>query len=80
MTPLPPRIDPSVSVMEVEEKPDVTYEDIGGCKEAIEKLREVIELPLLSVRQLSSRFLQSNDSPRFSQSASSTSASTSLAA
>lgn len=46
--PLPPRIDPSVSMMTVEEKPDVTYSDIGGCKEQIEKLKEVVELPLLS--------------------------------
>lgn len=35
-------------MMTVEEKPDVTYSDIGGCKEQIEKLREVVELPLLS--------------------------------
>ena len=26
---------------QVEEKPDVTYNDVGGCKEQIEKLREV---------------------------------------
>ena len=26
---------------QVEEKPDVTYSDVGGCKEQIEKLREV---------------------------------------
>lgn len=45
--PLPPRIDPTVSVMTVEEKPDVTYDDVGGAKEAIEKLREVVETPLL---------------------------------
>ena len=45
--PLPPRIDPSVTMMTVEEKPDVTYSDVGGCKEQIEKLREVVELPLL---------------------------------
>ena len=45
---LPPRIDPSVTMMTVEEKPDVTYSDVGGCKEQIEKLREVVELPLLS--------------------------------
>ena len=44
---LPPRIDPSVSVMQVEEKPDVTYKDIGGCKEQIERIREVVELPML---------------------------------
>ena len=39
--PLPPKIDPSVTMMTVEEKPDVTYSDIGGCKEQIEKMREV---------------------------------------
>ncbi|VDM53679.1 unnamed protein product [Angiostrongylus costaricensis] len=45
--PLPAKIDPSVTMMQVEEKPDVTYADIGGCKEQIEKLREVVETPLL---------------------------------
>ena len=39
--PLPPKIDPSVTMMTVEEKPDVTYSDIGGCKEQIERMREV---------------------------------------
>ena len=39
-------------MMQVEEKPDVTYSDIGGCKEQIEKLREVVETPLLNVRIL----------------------------
>ena len=33
--PLPPKIDPSVTMMTVEEKPDVTYSDIGGCKEQV---------------------------------------------
>jgi len=33
--------------MQVEEKPDVTYNDIGGCKDQIEKIREIVELPLL---------------------------------
>lgn len=45
--PLPPKIDPTVSLMEVEEKPDVTYDDVGGCKKALEQLREVVEIPLL---------------------------------
>lgn len=45
--PLPPKIDPTVSLMTVEDKPDVTYEDVGGAKDAIEKLREVVETPLL---------------------------------
>lgn len=48
--PLPPKIDASVTMMQVEEKPDVTYADVGGCKEQIEKLREVVETPLLNVR------------------------------
>lgn len=45
--PLPPKIDPSVTMMQVEEKPDITYSDVGGCKEQIDKLREVVETPLL---------------------------------
>lgn len=40
-------------MMQVEEKPDVTYGDVGGCKEQIEKLREVVETPLLAVSTLS---------------------------
>lgn len=39
---MPPKIDPSVTMMTVEEKPDVTYNDVGGCKEQIEKMREVL--------------------------------------
>jgi 26S proteasome regulatory subunit T1 len=45
--PLPPKIDPTVTMMQVEDKPDVTYNDLGGCKEQIEKIREIVELPLL---------------------------------
>merc|ERR1711991_903224 len=45
--PLPPKIDATVTLMEVEEKPDVTYKDIGGAKEQLRQLREVLELPLL---------------------------------
>merc|ERR1712004_494392 len=45
--PLPPKIDPTVTMMQVEDKPDVTYNDVGGSKEQIEKLREVVEVPLL---------------------------------
>ena len=45
--PLPPKIDPTVTMMQLEEKPDVTYSDVGGCNEQINKLREVVETPLL---------------------------------
>ena len=33
--------------MTVEDKPDVTYDEVGGAKDSLEKLREVVELPLL---------------------------------
>ena len=46
--PLPPKIDASVTMMTVEEKPDITYNDVGGCKEQIDKIREVVEMPLLN--------------------------------
>lgn len=48
MMPLPRKIDASVTLMQVEERPDITYNDIGGCKEEIEKIREVVEMPLLN--------------------------------
>mmetsp|Transcript_29242 Transcript_29242/g.57215 ORF Transcript_29242/g.57215 Transcript_29242/m.57215 type:complete len:405 (+) Transcript_29242:42-1256(+) len=44
---LPSKIDPQVSVMAIEEKPFVTYKDIGGCKYQIISIREVVEYPLL---------------------------------
>ncbi|CDJ43548.1 26S proteasome AAA-ATPase subunit RPT1, putative, partial [Eimeria tenella] len=33
-------------------KPDVTYSDVGGAKEQLEQLREVLELPLLHPERL----------------------------
>lgn len=44
---LPKKYDASVSAMEVEEAPDVTYSDIGGLSTQKNLLREAIELPLL---------------------------------
>jgi 26S proteasome regulatory subunit T1 len=44
--PLPPKIDASVTMMEVDDKPNVTYKDVGGCKEQIAKIREVVEKPM----------------------------------
>nr|XP_027193576.1 26S proteasome regulatory subunit 7A-like [Dermatophagoides pteronyssinus] len=44
---LPQQIDSTVCRMVIEEKPDITYSDIGGCKEQLERLREVVEMPLL---------------------------------
>lgn len=43
------RIEIFLNILQVEEKPDVTYSDVGGCKEQIDKLREVVETPLLHV-------------------------------
>lgn len=38
--------DASVSGMEVEEKPDVSYDTIGGLEDEIIEVRETVELPL----------------------------------
>ncbi|NHJ86463.1 MAG: proteasome-activating nucleotidase [Asgard group archaeon] len=43
---LPQQKDPMVSAMEVEDRPTVTYEDVGGLEEQILELRETVELPL----------------------------------
>lgn len=44
---LPSSKDPMVYGFEVEEKPKVSYEDIGGLDTQIEEIREAVELPLL---------------------------------
>ncbi|MFP3268353.1 MAG: proteasome-activating nucleotidase [Desulfurococcales archaeon] len=44
---LPDREDPYVKAMEVVERPDVSYLDIGGLSKQIEEIREAVELPLL---------------------------------
>eukprot|EP00477_Mikrocytos_mackini_P000482 GAHX01000513.1.p1 GENE.GAHX01000513.1~~GAHX01000513.1.p1 ORF type:complete len:401 (-),score=66.36 GAHX01000513.1:27-1229(-) len=43
---LPSKIDSSVRLMEIEDKPAITYEDVGGCEEQLEKIREIVELPM----------------------------------
>lgn len=44
---LPVEKDPAVMAMEIEEKPSVTYKDVGGLEEQINEIRETVELPLL---------------------------------
>ena len=44
---LPAPIDPVVSGAEIIDKPDVTYDDIGGLKQQMLELREAVEDPLL---------------------------------
>ncbi len=44
---LPSPKDPMIYGMEIIEKPEVTYEDVGGLDRQIEELREAVELPLL---------------------------------
>ena len=43
---LPRSEDPYVRAFEVEERPKVTYEDIGGLDKQVEEIKEAIELPL----------------------------------
>ena len=47
MNVLPASVDPVVSGAEIMEKPDISYDDIGGLKEQMLELREAVEDPLL---------------------------------
>ena len=40
--------DVRARVMEVDESPEVTYQDIGGIEEQVEEVRETVEMPLKS--------------------------------
>ena len=43
---LPSEKDPSVTGMEIEEKPNVSYDTIGGLEDQIIEVKETVELPL----------------------------------
>lgn len=43
---LPPEADSTIQAMQMTEKPDVTYEDIGGMDMQKQEMREAVELPL----------------------------------
>lgn len=43
---LPTIVDPLISLMMVEKVPDATFDMIGGLKQQINEIREVIELPI----------------------------------
>jgi 26S proteasome regulatory subunit T3 len=43
---LPPEADSSIAMLGDHEKPDVTYQDIGGCDIQKQEIREAVELPL----------------------------------
>ncbi|KAG6524177.1 hypothetical protein ZIOFF_014068 [Zingiber officinale] len=43
---LPPEADSSISLLSQSEKPDVTYNDIGGYDTQKQEIREAVELPL----------------------------------
>ena len=42
----PKKKDENITAMEIEERPNVTYDDIGGLKYQIVELRETVELPI----------------------------------
>ncbi|EDO18188.1 hypothetical protein Kpol_543p17 [Vanderwaltozyma polyspora DSM 70294] len=44
---LPPDSDSSISIMGANEKPDVTYADVGGLDMQKQEIREAVELPLV---------------------------------
>jgi 26S proteasome regulatory subunit T3 len=43
---LPPETDTSIQLLSASEKPDVTYQDIGGLDMQKQEIREAVELPL----------------------------------
>ncbi|KAJ3812356.1 26S proteasome subunit P45 [Lentinula aff. lateritia] len=43
---LPPEADSSISMLGASEKPDVTYQDVGGMDTQKQEIREAVELPL----------------------------------
>lgn len=43
---LPPEADSSISMLGAEERPDVTYQDVGGMDAQKQEIREAVELPL----------------------------------
>ena len=43
---LPPEADSSISMLGEQEKPDVTYSDVGGMDTQKQEIREAVELPL----------------------------------
>lgn len=49
---LPSKKDPLVRGMEIEESPDVSYDDIGGLEKQIQEIKETVELPLLKFEEL----------------------------
>ena len=43
---LPSRKEADIIAMEIEEKPDIDYDDIGGLENAIVEVKETVELPI----------------------------------
>lgn len=43
---LPPEADSSIAMLQADEKPDVTYADVGGLDMQKQEIREAVELPL----------------------------------
>jgi len=43
---LPGRVDPTVKAMEIDERPNVSFRDVGGLEDQIRELYEVVVLPL----------------------------------
>lgn len=43
---LPPEADSSIAMLGTEQRPDVTYQDVGGMDSQKQEIREAVELPL----------------------------------
>ena len=57
---LPPEADSSIAMLGADEKPDVTYTDVGGLDMQKQEIREAVELPLTQFdlyKQIGTNFL-----------------------
>lgn len=43
---LPPEMDSTIQMMRADQKPDVSYADVGGLEEQKQEIREAVEMPL----------------------------------
>lgn len=58
---LPPEADSSIAMLGADEKPDITYADVGGCDMQKQEIREAVELPLTQFdlyKQIGTPFVQ----------------------
>lgn len=70
---LPPESDSTIAMLGVDEKPDISYADVGGLDMQKQEIREAVELPLthfdlyrqIGMTALQVTMLENTDEPRY---------------